>query len=187
MAKNYLFMVGGAKGVGKTRLTLDVSAELGLARIETGKIVFDYVFQGLPLERLTDYITQEILSQDRDLILDTHYARYSDKEEPNKQFRRGLENADLKRLLEKFDIFPCLVEVPLCELEQIRRSDPKKRVTNPVYIMQEMEFNRRGYELYLKEVNQPPFVIINHFYNKAKNELINWIKKIVDNGNKKNK
>ena len=45
MAKNNLFMVGGAKGVGKTRLTLDVSSDLGLARIETGKVVFDYIFR----------------------------------------------------------------------------------------------------------------------------------------------
>jgi len=103
MTKNNLFMVGGAKGVGKTRL---------------------------PLEGLTDYITGEILSQNRNLVLDTHYARYSDKEEPNKQFRRGLEPEDLERLLEKFNIFPCLVEVPLCELEQRRKNDPKKRVIN---------------------------------------------------------
>jgi len=175
MAKNNLFMVGGAKGVGKTRLTLDVSSDLGLARIETGKVVFDYIFQGLPLEGLTDYITKEILSQDRDLMLDTHYARYSDKEEPNKQFRRGLEQEDLERLLEKFNIFLCLVEVPLCELEQRRKNDPKKRVINPVYIMQEIEFNRRGYELYLQEVNKKPFVLTNELYVNARNNLSKWI------------
>jgi len=44
-----------------------------------------------------------------------------------------------------------------------------------------------NFKLYLKEVNRPPFVIINDFYNKAKNELISWVKKIVDNGNEKNK
>ena len=175
MAKNNLFLVGGAKGVGKTRLTLDVSSDLGLARIETGKVVFDYIFQGLPLEGLTDYITKEILSQDRDLMLDTHYARYSDKEEPNKQFRRGLEQEDLERLLEKFNIFLCLVEVPLCELEQRRKNDPKKRVINPVYIMQEIEFNRRGYELYLQEVNKKPFVLTNELYVNARNNLSKWI------------
>ena len=175
MAKNNLFMVGGAKGVGKTRLTLDVSSDLRLARIETGKVVFDYIFQRLPLEGLTDYITEEILSQDRDLILDTHYARYSDKEEPNKQFRRGLEPKDLERLLEKFNIFPCLVEVPLCELEQRRKDDPKKRVINPFYIMQEIEFNRRGYEIYLQEFNQKSFVLINNLYTNARNNLSKWI------------
>lgn len=175
MAKNNLFMVGGAKGVGKTRLTLDVSSDLGLARIETGKVVFDYIFQGLPLEGLTNYITEEILSQDRHLILDTHYARYSDKEEPNKQFRRGLEPEDLERLLEKFNIFPCLVEVPLYELEQRRKDDPKKRVINPFYIRQEVEFNRRGYERYLQEVNKQPFVLINELYASARNNLIKWI------------
>ena len=170
-------MIGGAKGVGKTRLTLDVSSELGLGRIETGKIVFDYVFQGLPLKGLTDYITKEISSQNRNLVLDTHYARYSDKEEPNKQFRRGLEPEDLERLVEKFNIFPCLVEVPLCELEQRRRNEPKKRIINPFYIMQEIEFNRRGYEFYLKETNQAPFVLVNDVYTNTKNNLINWISK----------
>ena len=80
----------------------------------------------MPLEGLTNYITEEILSQNRDLILDTHYARYSDKEEPNKQFRRGLEPKDLERLLGKFIIFPCLVEVAPCELEQRRKNDQKE-------------------------------------------------------------
>ena len=168
-------MVGGAKGVGKTRLTLDVSSDLGLARIETGKIVFDYIFQGLPLKGLTDYITREILSQNRNLILDTHYARYSDREEPNKQFQRGLELEDLDRLLEKFNIFPCLVEVPFCELEQRRRDDPKKRIINPFYIAQEIEFNRKGYELYLQEVNQKSFVLINNIYISTRNNLSKWI------------
>lgn len=177
MARYNLFMVGGAKGTGKTRLTLDVSSELGLGRIETGKLVFDYIFQGLPIEGLTDYITQEILSQDRSLILDTHYARYSDKEEPNKQFRRGLEPENLERLLEKFDIFPCLLEVPPYELEQRRRNDPKKRIINPFYIMQEIEFNRKGYELYLKEINKKPFILMNNTYINTRNNLIDWISK----------
>ena len=58
MTRPNLFMVGGAKVVGKTSLTLDVSSELGLGRIETGKIVFDYIFQGLPSEELTEYISE---------------------------------------------------------------------------------------------------------------------------------
>src|SRR3989339_423475 len=164
-----------SKKLQDVRLTLDVSSDLGLARIETGKVVFDYVFQGLPLDGLTNYITGEILSQNRNLVLDTHYARYSDKEEPNKRFRRGLEPEDLERLLKKFNIFPCLVEVPLCELEQRRKNDPKRRVINPIYIMQEVEFNRKGYELYLQEVNQKPFVLINNIYINARNNLIKWI------------
>jgi hypothetical protein len=112
------------------------------------------------------------------LILDTHYARYSDKEEPNKQFMRGLETENLEKLLEKFNIFPCLIEVPLCELEQRRKNDSKKRVTNPEYILQEIEFNRRGYELYLKETgNKKPFILINQIYTIAKENLIRWIVK----------
>jgi len=173
-------MIGGAKGVGKTELTLDASSELGLGRIETGKIVLDYISQGLCMEGLTNYITEEIFSQNKSLILDTHYARYSDKEEPNKQFKRGIEPENLMRLLEKFNIFPCLIEVPLCELEQRRKKDPKKRVINPVYILQEIEFNRRGYELYLQEVNQKPFVLINDLYTNAKNNLNNWILKMIE-------
>lgn len=176
MQKNSLFMVGGSKGTGKTKLTLDVSAELSLARVETGKIVFDYVNQGLPLDKLTEYITEKICSENNNLILDTHYARYSDREEPNKQFRRGLEPEDLEKLLKKFDIFPCLVEVPIRELGQRRKKDAKKRVINPVYIMQEVEFNRRGYELYLAELKREPFILVNEIYTLAKDSLINWIK-----------
>lgn len=168
-------MVGGSKGVGKTRLTLDAAATSGLGRIETGKIVLDYVLQNLPLDELTDYITQKILSQNGDLVLDTHYARYSDREEPNKQFRRGLEAEDLARLVKKFNIFPCLVEVPVGELELRRRRDEKRRVISPNFIEEEMEFNRRGYGLYLAELKREPFVLINDVYTTAKDKLIQWI------------
>ena len=169
-------MIGGAKGVGKTRLTLEASIELGLTRIETGKIVLDYVSKGLPLEALTDYLSKEICSSNDNIILDTHYARYSDKEEPNKQFQRGLEPEDLKKLSKKFNIFPCLVEVQLSELEQRRKNDTKRRVINPSYILQENEFNRRGYGLYLTELNKEPFILINDIYIIAKDKLVRWIK-----------
>lgn len=175
MIKYDLFMIGGAKGVGKTRLTLEVAIELEIGRIETGKVVFDYVLQNLPLAGLTDYITEEIQVQDRNLILDTHYAQYSDREESNKRFKRGLEPTNLERLAEKFNIFPCLLEVPLCELEQRRLRDAKKRVVNPTFIMQEIEFNRRGYELYLAELNKKPFVLVNDIYIGARNNLLRWI------------
>src|SRR3989344_6302708 len=110
--RNNLFMIGGAKGVGKTTLTRDLAIELGLTRIETGEMVLEYVAKGLPIERITEYLTSQILARKTDLILATHYARYSDREEPNKKFRRGLEPDDLARLLERFSVFPCLVEVP---------------------------------------------------------------------------
>lgn len=180
--KHNIFMVGGSKGVGKTRLTLDVATLSGLERIETGKIVLNYVLQNLPLEGLTNYLVQEIISMKEDLILDTHYARYSDKEEPNKQFRRGLEKEDLAKLLGKFTVFPCLIEVPLDELEKRRRMDEKKRIVTPSFILEEIEFNRRGYELYLAEVKKKPFILINNVYETARDNLLGWI---VQNSGKK--
>lgn len=168
-------MIGGAKGVGKTKLTLDVATELEFGRIETGKLVFDYILQSLPLVGLTDYITEEICVQDENLILDTHYAQYSDREDTEKKFRRGLEQTNLVRLSKKFNIYPCLIEVPVCELERRRLRDPKKRVINPTFIMQEIEFNRRGYRLYLAELNKDPFTLVNDVYLTARDNLIHWI------------
>lgn len=48
--------------------------------------------------------------------------------------------------------------------------------------MQEIEFNRRGYELYLKETNQEPFILVNDSYINAKDNLISWILKIMNIG-----
>lgn len=175
MTKPNLFMIGGAKGVGKTKITTDVAADLRIQRVETGKVVLDYVSQGRPLEKLMDYLTDQILSFDNTLILDTHYAQYSDREEPNKQFKRGLEAANLEKLSSGFNIFPCLVEVPLCELEQRRLTDLKRRVVNPSLILQEVEFNRRGYELYIAELKREPFILVNGIYARAKTDLIKWI------------
>lgn len=173
--KHNLFMAGGSKGVGKTTLTLDIANILGLDRIETGKIVLDYVAKNLPLGELTAYLTREILYREGDLIFDTHYARYSDQEEPNKQFRRGLETEDLARLAERFNIFPCLIEVPAEELGQRRRRDSKRRVLSARFIEEEIEFNRRGYNLYLEELGREPFILINNFYADTRSRLIEWI------------
>jgi len=41
--------------------------------------------------------------------------------------------------------------------------------------MQEVEFNRQGYELYLQEVNKQPFVLVNELYTSARNNLSRWI------------
>lgn len=45
---NSLFIIGGAKGVGKTTLISRISLECNLGRIETGKLVFDYVLENPP-------------------------------------------------------------------------------------------------------------------------------------------
>jgi hypothetical protein len=143
--------------------------------VETGKIVLDYVAQGLPLEGLTHHLTRELISRNSALILDTHYARYSDREEQNKQFMRGMETEDLKRLLDVFHIHSCLVEVQIHELERRRKNDPKRRPLGLFYIQQELEFNQRGYRLYLKDLTQEPFILVNDDYTTAKALLVQWI------------
>ena len=120
-------------------------------------------------------LTRELISRNSALILDTHYARYSDREEQNKQFMRGMETEDLERLLDVFHIHLCLVEAQLHELERRRKNDQKRRPLGLFYIQQEIEFNQRGYTLYLRDLPQEPFVLLNDDYTIAKARLAQWV------------
>lgn len=77
MKKIYnLFFVGGAKGVGKTRITSAACLDLGIERVETGKIVFDYISRNCQID-LNDYIHEELLIyRERNILVDTHYSAY---------------------------------------------------------------------------------------------------------------
>jgi adenylate kinase len=168
-------MVGGAKGVGKTMLTLEAAMACGLGRIETGKIVFDYLYRQLTSPTVNDYVTEQILAQHKDLILDTHFAQYSDREEVDKKFKRCLEERNLEQLTKKFEIYPCLVEVKPKELLVRRTKDLKRRVVTMGCILEEMAFNREGYAMYLTELGKSPFVLVNNKFAEAKSALIEWI------------
>jgi adenylate kinase len=176
MIKKKLFMIGGAKGVGKSSLLSEISTELAMEKIETGNIVHGYVNKGLPFEGLNDYITQEIYSRECDnLILDTHYVSYN---KGAKEFGRGLKTENLEKLAEKFDIYPCLVEISLDKLEQRRKNDDKKqRILDASHIAKEVESTRKIYQSYLSEINKESFILTNDNYTTAKESLTNWIKK----------
>jgi len=169
-----LFFIGGAKGVGKTSLTNNISADLKLSRLETGKLLTDYRAneQAISFE---DYITKRILDNDNNIILDTHFAQYSPYAKESMPFQRGLDKENLLRLADGFDISLCLLEVNPEELLKRRLADSKIRVLEPALISEELEFNRRASSLYSAELGIPIFEVQNNDFNQTIIKLKKWI------------
>ena len=176
-----LIIIGGAKGVGKTSLTSTLATECGLIRIESGKLIIEYrAMNPQPPFSLKDYIANSIAQIRQDSILDAHFAQYSEIEELTREFQRGLEPEHIIKLSQQFDIYPCLVEVPYYELLQRRMKEPKKRSIETEIIIEELEFNRKAYQMYLKELNKKPIIITNDDFDQTKSILLKWIRPILD-------
>lgn len=167
-------MVGGAKGVGKTSLTTIVSLDLGLARIETGRLLTEY-FKDKPSIDFKEYVTQRILDNERDLVLDTHFAQYSPYAEENMPFERALNQENLFGLAGKFDISLCLLKLNPEELLKRRLNDTKRRVIVPKLILEELAFNQRASEIYSAELDKPVFRLENNDFIQTKLQIEEWI------------
>jgi len=177
MAKSKIFMIGGAKCVGKTSLTQMVSLETGIARLETGRVLSEYVSLH-PSINFKDYLTEAILNNEQELILDTHFAQYSPYAQKSGVFERGLETDNLTKLSYKFDIHLCLLEVNQEELLQRRLKNFKKSAIIPELISEELEYNLRASKIYSAELSKPVFRLENTEFNEAKLKLEGWIKSL---------
>ncbi len=169
-----LFLVGGAKGVGKTTITSCTAEECGIERVETGKIVFDYIHKGLNCN-LNDYITEQLFTWDRDLLVDTHFAAYPHTQGMDRKFKRGLDKKNLYDLSKWFDIYLCLIDLDGEELLRRRMRDNKERITVLEMVQEELEFNRKASEIYSKETKKPVLRLYNYDPNSTKRDLSSWI------------
>lgn len=170
MAKK-LFMVGGAKGVGKTRLTMEVASELQIPRIETGDIVRQYLSN--PQGLLQDYIMAQILNQKSSTIVSTHYAEGYNGEDKF-EFKRGLDKIHLQMINQKFDMSFCLVELGSEELLMRRFADSRRRTLTPEIVSRELEYNQQAYEMYLSEFGATAFILNNIDFEQTKLKLLTW-------------
>ncbi len=169
-----LFLIGGAKGVGKTTITSCVAKECGIERVETGKIVLDYIAKDLK-KNLNDYISEQLIAWKRNILADTHFAAYPHINGMDTRFKRGLDKKNLYYLSREFDIYLCLIDLDGEELMRRRTRDSKERITLLDMIEEELEFNRRASEIYSKEINKPIFTLYNYDPDITKRSLSNWI------------
>lgn len=174
MKKPKIFMIGGAKGVGKTSLTTAISLEKNLARLETGRVLFEY-FKDMPQINFKDYLTKKILNNKKDTILDTHFAQYPPYGNESVPFERGLDSEHILTLSNNFDIYPCLLELDPKTLLQRRLDDQKRRVIISKLILEELIFNQKAADLYSLELKKPLFKLENKNFEETKNKIINWI------------
>jgi len=176
MANRYnIFMVGGAKCVGKTSLTTAVSSDLGLPRIETGKLLRDYRLNP-PAISFKDYIATRVRENETDLLLDTHFAQYPPNTTENVIFERGLDSQQLASISEQFNILLCLLELSPKDLLKRRFKDTKRRTTLPLLVLEELEFNLRAVRLYSADLARDFFRLENRDFNETKMQIENWIR-----------
>jgi len=177
--KPNMFFVGGAKGTGKTLLTSSLCFDLGLERVETGKIVFDYIGSNSPL-RLNEYICRGLLSfKKNDVLVDTHYVAYPHKEGMERSFQRGLDMSHVALLAESYDVYPCHIILNPLELLKRRQRDSKKRITSLELVEEELTQSKVAYDMYIKELKREPFVVENIDMAETKEKLANWVKHII--------
>lgn len=173
-AKPYLFMVGGAKGVGKTTATSQVALMCDIARVETGQILRKYLEQ-CPNMNFKEYIVESLCAYSESILVDTHFAEYDPRTTISVPFQRGLESSNLVKLSAAFDINLCLLEINPLELEIRRKLDTKNRVTLLEIISEELEYNRKAAELYSNELKKPIFFLENKNIVNTVQSLSSWI------------
>ncbi len=174
-----LFFIGGAKGVGKTTLTSSICLDLDLERIETGKIVFNYISNKSQIG-LNDYIYNELLNyQGEDILVDTHYSAYPHQKGMDTSFKRGLDAKHLQDLSKKFNINLCHIILNPNELLKRRVRDRKSRITTLELVKEELEHNVRACQMYSQEIGKSPLIITNNKSKETRDILKSWINTII--------
>ncbi|MBU2522993.1 MAG: hypothetical protein KKE23_01735 [Nanoarchaeota archaeon] len=169
------YFVGGAKGTGKTLVTSAACLELNLKRVETGKIVRDYLSRGLNIP-YRDHIAHCLMEEEQDTLIDTHYAPFPCLEREKKTaFSRGLEKEHLEKLAAKYDIKLCLFYLESDELLKRRIGDSKKRITTKDLVSDELIFNEMAAKIYSQELKTPIFYLRNDERISSKERLLEWI------------
>ncbi len=176
--KGNLFFVGGAKGVGKTTVTGAVCLELALERVETGKIVFEYITSGVKVP-LNDYICGKLLEFSGNRLVDTHFVAYPNHEDPSYSFTRGLDTCHLKNIARFNNVHLCHVVLSPEMLLERRLRDGKKRITSIKHVKEELQLSYRACEIYSKELGCVPYVVENACPVQAKELLSCWIRPII--------
>lgn len=98
-----IIFVGGSKGVGKSTLSKFFSKDLNFEYISTGDKIREY------WEDFHEYFTKDLISIERDTLIDTHYA--ASRRDTPYNFEMGLLKDNLKKIKKNSNLEKCVVHV----------------------------------------------------------------------------
>ena len=177
--KYNMFLIGGPKGVGKTTLTGAISFDLGIERVETGKIVLDYLSLESNLS-LNDFISQRLLEWDRDILVDTHYVAFPHKEGMDTSFKRCLDKNHLQDMAGKYDIHLSHLILDKTSLLERRLRDERPRINSEDLVQLEIKNSFKACKQYSEDLGKPVYELINKNKKVSKILLESWILKITN-------
>lgn len=177
---NQIFLVGGAKGVGKTSLINRVSEEGAIMAVSTSRFVDELKrlkdSEYLETEEVNEYLCQRLIAlSGNDMVVDTHYATYPVSETPYRPFKRGMGRHQLERIAKVFDINLCLVSIEPKDLLKRREQDKRERIKDPVMISEELDYNKMAAEIYARDLGKRLMILKNDDFQDTKQSLLNWI------------
>jgi adenylate kinase len=151
-----VYMIGGAKGVGKSSVIKLVSESTGLPVINTGDFFSGKEPKIDTISRIVEY-----LHKNAPLIADTHYAGFVNGVFGG-QFERALPEEHLELLSKNAYPELFLIDLHPDELLMRRRNDIyNKRDLNSEHATRELEENRRYFSEYCKQLKKEGYVIPN--------------------------
>lgn len=176
MLKKKAYLIGGAKGVGKSTLLKHLIKKIDLEIINTGSIFIEFQDSGIFDYKMKakEYIINYVINNSP-LILDTHYAGFL--KNVSNGFERGLTVEEVNTIAEKVDLELILIE---SSIEQVykRRVNDKFKVRNLDYANTEKEIlaNRLYFQEYCTQLSKPGKIIINNDLFKSERLLYEFIK-----------
>lgn len=163
-----LILIGGAKGVGKTKIIDALQQSCSLKVINTGHFFLEALDQcSEPETSITDYLINGFNG-----VVDTHYAGYS-----KSGFVRGLSPSNLRKvsLVKTIDLI--LLDLDYNTLLERRLQDnAKRRIYEPELVLKELEANRHYFQEYCRELSKPGLHLYNYNFDQTLNTIMGRIK-----------
>jgi len=177
--------IGGNRGVGKTKLSLDLKEIFHIPYIQYSeyniRMAIDR-FGELDWSKLSepenahwinnkfiDYV-KKIRRNDGSIIIDGHYSYYDSP---------PFEKEEYNRLMEHSDSLSVLVFASLPSAIARIKKDRKDRFLDQSKIEQDIDWNRKMFDYYTENTLSKRFILENEEFQTAKSQLIDRTRKFL--------
>lgn len=177
--------IGGNRGIGKTKLSLDLKEIFGISYIQYSeyniKMAIDR-FGELDWSKLSEpenasWINNEFIDHikkirrnDGSIIIDGHYSYYDSPPFEKEEYNRLLEHSDSLSVL----VFASLPST-IARIKQDRRD----RFLDQAKIEQDIDWNRKMFDYYTNNTGTERFILENEEFQTARSQLTNRIRKFL--------
>lgn len=160
-----IYFIGGAKGTGKSTIIKAFSEKTQLKILNTGS----YFKKNLGSPKETKYKIIDDLIRNSPIIADTHYSVGIRRG----KIQRGLNKSELEKLSKNSNLKLILIDINLETLiQRIERDKRKIRNQDIDKIYLDLEYNRKYFEEYSKQLGIAGHLIRNYDFYHTFNSLM---------------